>query len=65
MFHEIFSRKRRSLTLKRSGSVKNLSLKGKIVFGYCGGYDTIIVLIYIDGFKERTIRLCGIEACSW
>ena len=56
MFHNIFSRKRRSLTLKRSRSVKNLLLKGKIVLGYSSRRDTIILLIYIDGFKERTIR---------
>ena len=56
MFHNIFSRERRSLTLKRYRSVKNLLLKGKIVFGYSSRHDTIILLIYIDGFKERTIR---------
>ena len=47
MFSKIFSRKSGSLTLKRSRSVKTLSLKGKITFGYCGGHDTILVLIYM------------------
>ena len=49
MFYKIFSRKRRFLTLKRSRSVKNLSLKGKITFGYCGGHDlfTYLRLIYL------------------
>ena len=65
MFHKIFSRKRSSLTLKSSRSVKTVSLYGKIVFGYCGGHDTIIIFVYIDGYKERTIRLCGTEACVW
>ena len=61
MFHKIFSRKRRLFRLKRSNSVKNVSLKGKIVVGYCGGDDTIILTFLINGFKEKTSRLCGKE----
>ena len=57
MFHKIFSRKRRPFVLKRSNSVKNVSLNGKIVIGHCGGHDNIILFILIDGFKEKSMRL--------
>ena len=39
-------------------SVENVLLNGKIVIGHCTGHNTIILLISIDGFKERTVRLC-------
>ena len=39
-------------------SVENVLLNGKIVIGHCAGHNTIILLISIDGFKERTVRLC-------
>ena len=41
--------------------MKNVSLKGKIVVDYCGGHDTIILTFLINGFKEKTFRLCGKE----
>ena len=65
MFHNVFSKKRREINLKRSNSMKNVLLKGKIVFGYCGGHDIIIIVFLIDGFKEGTIRLCSLELCQW
>ena len=61
MCHKVFSKKRRSVSLKRSNSMKNVSLRGKIFVGYCGGHDTVIIIFLIDGFKERTIRHCGLE----
>lgn len=63
MFNKIFRRKRRSVIyLKRSASVGNVSLNGKIVIGHCRGHNTIILLFSIDGFKEKTVRLYfGVE----
>ena len=65
MFRKIFSRKRKPFVIKKSDSVKNVSLNGKIVIRHCGGHDTIILLVLIDGFKERTIILCAKEAYQW
>ena len=64
MVHKIFSKKRSLISLERSNSVKHVSLKGKIVVGYCRGNDTIIFLFFIYGFKEKTIRLYGKDACQ-
>ena len=41
--------------------MKNVLLKGKIVFGYCGSHDTIIVFAYIDEYNERIIRNRGMS----
>ena len=38
---------------------KNVSLKGKIVVGYCGGHNTIIFFFFFEGYQEKFIRLCG------
>ena len=57
MFHKIFSQKKKSFFLKRSESIKNVSLNGKIITNHCTGHNTMILIILIDGFKERTIRL--------
>ena len=57
MFHKIFSQKKKSFFLKRSDSVKNVSLNGKIIINRCTGHDTMILIILIDGFKEKTIRI--------
>ena len=63
MFNKIFRPKRRSVIyLKRSASVGNVSLNGKIVIEHCRGHNTIILLFSIDGFKEKTVRLYfGVE----
>ena len=50
MFRKVFSRKRKQISLKRSSSAKNASLKGKIVLGYCGGHDTRIVFFFFFFF---------------
>ena len=57
MFHKIFSTKRRKFFLKRLDLTKDVSLNGKIVVGHYRGHNTIILLISIEGFKERTKRL--------
>ena len=57
MFDKIFSRKKKYFFLKRSDSVKNVSLNGKIIIDHCTGHNAIISIILIDGFKEKTTRL--------
>lgn len=42
-----------------------LSWNGKKVIRHCRWHDTIIFFVLIDGFKEKTIRLCGKETCQW
>ena len=49
MFSKIFSRK--AIKLKRSASVKNVSLNGKAVVGYCRGHETIILLFKFEGYQ--------------
>ena len=50
-----FSRKRRQISLKRSSSVKNPSLNGKVVFGYCGGNDAIIVFFLLMDLRKKQL----------
>ena len=50
MFHKIFF-------LRKSKSIEDASLNGKIAKGHCKGHNTMILLISIDGFKERTKKL--------
>ena len=57
MFHKIFSQKKKSFFLKRFDSVKNVSLNGKIIINHCTGHNTMILIILINGFKEKTIRI--------
>lgn len=47
--------------LKRSDCVKNISLNGKIKIGHCNEHDTVILIILIDGFKEKIIWLYNKE----
>ena len=63
MFSKIFSRKR--IKLNRSFSVKNVTLKGKIVVGYCGEDGTIILFFSVEGYQEQLIRLCGENITLW
>ena len=49
MFSKIFSSK--AIKLKRSASVKNVSLNGKAVVGYCRGHETIILLFKFEGYQ--------------
>ena len=46
---EIFSSK--AIKLKRSASVKNVSLTGKAVVGYCRGHKTITLLFKFEGYQ--------------
>ena len=39
--------------LKRSDFIKNISLNRKIIIGHCNGQSTIVLIILIDGFKEK------------
>ena len=50
---------------KRSNSLKNVSLNGKIIIGHCKGHNTITLIVLLDGFKGRTIRLYSKEVCCW
>ena len=39
-------------------NIKNPNkLKGKIIIGYCRRYETFIVLIKLEGYKEQYKRL--------
>ena len=38
-------------------------LDRKILIGHCKGHDTTILIILIDGLKEKTIRLYNKEVC--
>ena len=58
-----FPEKKGYFFLRRSDSVKNILLNGEIIIGHCNGYDTIILIILIDGFKEKSIRLYDKEVC--
>ena len=51
MFSKIFSRK--AIKLKTGASVKNVSLNGKVVVGYCGGHETITLLFKFEGYQEK------------
>ena len=62
MFSKIFSSK--AIKLKRSASVKNVSLNGKVVVGYCRGHETIILLFTFEGYQEKIARLCR-KNISW
>lgn len=53
----------RSKGLKRPDSVENILLDRKILIGHCKGHDTTILIILIDGLKEKTIRLYNKEVC--
>ena len=57
MFQKIFSRKKKYFSLKRSDSVENVSLNGKIIINHCTGHNTIILIILVDRFKEKTLKL--------
>ena len=58
MFSKIFSQKKKMLfRLRRSSSVKNVTLEGKIVISYCHGHDTIIRMFFsFEGHQERFVR---------
>lgn len=48
MFSKIFYRK--AIKLRRSASVKNVSLNGKVVVGYSRGHETIILLFKFEEY---------------
>ena len=56
MFSKIFSQKRKVFRFKRSPSVKNFALEGKIVISYCGEHDTINLFFSFRGYQEKFIR---------
>ena len=59
MFSKIFSRKKKLLRLRRSPSVKNVILEGKIVISYCRGHGTIIMFFSFEEYQEKFVRLWG------
>ena len=63
MFSKIFYRK--AIKLRRSASVKNVSLNGKVVVGYSRGHETIILLFKFEENQEKIVRLCGKNMSWW
>lgn len=43
--------------MKLASSVENVLLHGNIVIGHCRDLGTIILLILIDGYKEKNVHL--------
>ena len=43
--------------LRRSCSVKNVTLEGKTVISYCHGHDTIIMFFFFEGYQEKFVKL--------
>ena len=43
--------------MKLASSVENVLLHGNIVIGYCHDLGTIILLILINGYKEKKVHL--------
>ena len=64
MFSKIFSRKKKLFRLRRSLSVKNFELEGKIIISYCQGHDTIIMFFSFEGYQEKFVRLWG-KFATW
>ena len=65
MFHKIFSKKKQSLISLNRFLSANLLVNGKIVVGYFKGHETIILFFFIDGFKEKTVRLSRKKVGWW
>ena len=55
MFSKILSRNKKLFKLRRSPSVKNVALEGKIVISYCAGHNTIIIVFSLKDFKNNLL----------
>ena len=58
-FQRYFPEKKKLFRLRRSLSVENVELEGKIIISYCQGHDTIIMCFSFEGYQEKFVRLWG------